>query len=73
MKTYADVINEGLNCKKQSLCFTLKWFPICFRFLFFVMLVREIKKKTKKKKRKEGKLVAERRIDDQKRSTLHFS
>ena len=78
MKTYADVISEGLNCKKQSLCFTLKWFPICFRFLFFVMSVREIKKKKKnkqnkeKKKRKERKLEAEGRIDYQKRSTLHF-
>ena len=49
----------NLNCKKQGLCFTLKWFPICFPFLFFVLLARE---KEKKKKRKERKLDAEGRI-----------
>ena len=54
---YADVISEGLNCKKQGLCFTLKWFPIYFSFLLFVMLARE-----REKERKERKLDAEGRI-----------
>ena len=55
MKKYADVISEGLNFKKQSLCFTLKWFPICFPFLFFVMLAREIKKKQQQQQKQKTK------------------